>query len=232
MQEQFQKLKKGARKKLSITLPDKKIIVLNEEFIDQLPSFLDGFSQCINSIKLYIQTIKGETEALDNETLQSALTNICVSVMTFLFGNSTQVRTHFRIFNQDTRQYELYVGLEGTEFIDTLTPIPYEESMIGQSDLCHQALIKSLNAGSTKYNGNNNTIWKDYMTYSFYSLRHNDKPIISFGISVKNENRYKYHFYFLNYARFENYLNSSLMELNKISSIESIVYSSEEDVNG
>lgn len=171
-----------------------------------------------------MQSIDGITE-LDLETLQAVLTNICVSVMAILFGNSTQVRTHFRKYNNDTDQYELFVGIEGDGFIDSLTPIPYEDSMIGQSDNCHQALIKSLNAEATKYNGKNNTIWKDYMTYAFYSLRLNDRPILSFGISVKNEKRYKELFRFLNYAKFENYLNKNLMKLNCITSIESVLYS-------
>ena len=231
LKDQFEKLKNSSKNKLCLTLPDKKIILLNQAFIDQTPSFMDGFSQCINSMRLYLQSIKEKTEVMDLETLQVALTNICVSVMTFLFGNSTQVRTHFRKYNDSTKQYELFVGIEGNKFIDTLTPIPYEESMIGQSDICHQALIKSLNAGATKYNGNNNTIWKDYMTYAFYNLRHEDRPIISFGISVKNEKRYRDQFYFLNYAKFENYLNSSLVELNRITSIESVLYLYGEEAN-
>ena len=173
-----------------------------------------------------MQSVKKENTEIDSEVLQAALANICMSVMTFLFGNSTQVRVHFRIYNVNTDYYELIVGMEGKEFIDYLTPIPYKDSMIEKSDLCHQALIKSLNSGSTKYNGNNSTIWKDYMTYSFYNIRHNDRPILSFGISVKNERRFKNQFYFLNFVKFEDYLNDNLTELNRITPIEKIMFNS------
>ncbi len=43
---------------------------------------------------------------------------------------------------------------------------------------------------------------------------YNDKPILSFGISVKNEERFRDTFYFLNYIEFEHYINEMLEQVN------------------
>ena len=104
-----------------------------------------------------------------------------------------------------------------------MTPIPYNNSMIERSDICKRALIKSINS-QYDFSSNNNTIWKDYMTFSFFGLRHNNMPILSFGISVKNEERFRQLFYFLNFFRVEECLEENLEKINDAFDIESIIY--------
>ena len=144
-----------------------------------------------------------------------------------MFGNSSQVRVHFRKYNPENESFELITALAGENgkpgFVHSLTPIPYAESMIKKSFDCRRAVIKSINADATMYDGTNHSIWQDYMTFTFYNIRKNDLPILSFGISVKNKEHYRKLFYFLSYAKFDLYLNSDLEKLNDIVNIPSIV---------
>ena len=105
-----------------------------------------------------------------------------------------------------------------------MTFIPYsDDSMIKRSYECKRALIKSINIDHD-YRSNNYTVWQDYMTYTFYNFKIQDKPYLSFGISVKNEARYKKLFHFLNYFKLEIYLQENIEKLNEYVSIENILY--------
>jgi len=74
------------------------------------------------------------------------------------------------------------------------------------------------------YNGANSTTWQDYMTYTFYNICYENVPCLSFGISVQNTENYRDIFYFLNYAKFEMYLNGCVERFNENISIISILY--------
>lgn len=107
---------------------------------------------------------------------------------------------------------------------NSMTFIPYEDdNMIIKSFECKRALIKSINI-EYDYQSNNYKVWKDYMTYTFYNLEIDNKPFLSFGISVKNEVRYKKLFYFINYIRFEDYLQDSIEVIDKKFDIKNILY--------
>ena len=221
------KLRNQSKRKLKFQLPNNKLVVLDEKFLREIPSYLDGFSQCINSIKTFtvaeITEIKDKGKTIGRKEIQSFLMNIALSVLACVFGNSSQVRVHFRVYDPDEDDYKLFVGFEGEKFVKTMTAIPYVDSMIEKSDECHRAIIKSINSMATKYNGNNHNIWEDYMTYAFYNIRFHDRPILSFGISVKSKDRYRDLLYFLNYAKFEDYLRSNINEYNQYTSIATIL---------
>ena len=104
-----------------------------------------------------------------------------------------------------------------------MTPIPYANSMIQESFECKRAVIKSINS-EHDYKSNNYTVWKDYMTYTFYNLKRNDRPFLTFGISVKNEVRFKNLFYFLNYFGLEEYLEEYLDQIDEQFNINTILY--------
>lgn len=67
------------------------------------------------------------------------------------------------------------------------------------------------------------------MSYTFYNLKRGDIPYLSFGISVKNEERYKMAFYFINYFMMEDYLRESIELLNNDINIEKIIYGGNND---
>ncbi len=66
------------------------------------------------------------------------------------------------------------------------------------------------------------------MTFAFYNLVRNEKPYLSFGISVKNEVRYKDVFYFLNFVELENYLNDYIEQVDAIINIADLLYGRKE----
>ena len=63
------------------------------------------------------------------------------------------------------------------------------------------------------------------MTGAFYNITKDGKPCISFGISVKNATKYKHLFNFLNYCKFESYLQEVLEQFNYEYPIATILYS-------
>lgn len=110
------------------------------------------------------------------------------------------------------------------EYKRELTFIPCNRAnMIMKSFECRRALIKSHNI-EYDYDGANSTTWTEYMTGAFYNITTNGKPCISFGISVKNATKYKHLFNFLNYCKFESYLQEVIEQLNECHSIETILY--------
>ena len=62
------------------------------------------------------------------------------------------------------------------------------------------------------------------MTYTFHNIEIEGKPLLSFGVSVKNEKRYEKTFYFLNYLKFEDYLQEIIVNANQNRKIEDILY--------
>lgn len=66
------------------------------------------------------------------------------------------------------------------------------------------------------------------MTYTFYNVKSDNIPYLSFGISLKNEIRYKKIFYFLNYINFfEEYLQEKIETLHLNYDLENILYGGE-----
>ncbi len=229
-------LRKQGRRKLKIILPDKKEIFLNQAFVDTMPSFFEGFSNCLSAIDQYIskdisnvgESSDIEQNIIPRDMFEAFLINIETNVLSSLFGNSSQVRIHFRYYNTETKTFDMISAMTGKNgkpiFVSHMTPMPYEDSLIKKSFECKRAVIRSINSSSTKYNGANSTVWQDYMTYTFYNLCHLGIPCQSFGISVQNAESYRNLFYFLNYAKFEMYLNSSIERFNETVNINTILY--------
>ena len=233
-------LKKQSRNKLCLLLPENKIVALNQEFVNELPAYLEGFSHCINGIEYYFDEEKKkieEGEDVTKESFSALLMNIVVCILSSVFDNSSQIRIHFRYYNLQSGFYEMLVAITGKnthpDIISNMTPIPYKESMIEKSYYCKRAVIRSLNPNATKYDGKNRAVWRDYMTYSFYNItiKNNEGvevPALTFGISVKNEERYKNLFRFLNFAKLEDYINNSIDSYNDIAHIKDILYAERE----
>lgn len=221
------------KKKLKMVLPEKKDIYIKQDFIDEMPSFFDSFSNCVMSMNHYVagvvEDLKNQADNADIciEKLRAVLIYLETDILSTLFGNSSQVRVHFRKYNPETGIFEKVSAVAGEggdpKFVSALTPIPYENSMIQKSFECRRAVIKSINADATLYDGDNHSIWQDYMTFAFFNICLDNLPCLSFGISVKNKEHYRKMFMFLSYAKFEMYLKGNLEKINELVNIPTLL---------
>ena len=112
------------------------------------------------------------------------------------------------------------------------------KKFIGKMHINYSSYKKSLQKSKTIINldfnlidvneydfiGNNSTTWTEYMTGTFYNITRNKKPCLSFGISVKNATKYKNLLNFLNYCKFESYIQDIIEKFDEKYCIETILY--------
>lgn len=223
--EEIEKLNELGKKKIKMFLPENASIVISKEYIDIMPSFFRDVTKCIYDLKYYESNLL-KNNNMDLKTLKAHLISIAATIASNIFNsNSTDIRIHFRFYNKEKNGYEKLIAITGKKIEENeMTLIPYvENNMIIKSYECKRALIRSINA-NYDYRSNNYKIWKDYLTYTFYNLETDNIPILSFGVSVKNEARYKKTFYFLNYIEFEEYLQETIEEINTKFNIKEILY--------
>lgn len=227
--QEEQRITELGNKKLRIALPENKRITVTENFLNTLPSYIGDFSQCINEMKNNTDSfLSCEGKIYNVEDLKAYLLSFLMSVSNYIFGNSSNIRTHFRYYDEETLKYEMFLSIVGNNISDkSMTSIPYENSMIKKSYECKRVLIKSINS-DYDYQSKNNKKWKDYMTFSFYNLTRNGKPFLTFGISVKNEIRFKDIFYFLNFVELETYLCDYIESVDQVINIAKIIYKKED----
>lgn len=230
--DDFEKLTEG---KLKIKLPENKNLIVSKEFLDLFPSYVENLGT-------FIQGIRAETELFFNSHVNSEdnkktpvdykefrvyLTLLSIQILEQLFGkNANDVRVHFRYYDIVKSGYKKLTSvIASKESRRDLTFIPCDKAnMIIKSFECRRALIKSHNI-DYDYDGINSTTWTEYMTGAFYNITKDGKPCISFGISVKNATKYKHLFNFLNYCKFESYLQEVLERFNDEYPIATILYS-------
>lgn len=229
------KIDELGKNKIRISLPEKKNIVVSKDFMNLMPSYFKDIVRCIinmnNLEKQYF--IDNKEQNIDLTYVKSYLLALSSSIMSDIFNNSSgDIRIHFRYFDKGKNGYIKLVAIKGTVIVDgDLTFIPHDENnMISKSFECKRALIKSIN-GNFDFKGNNSEIWKDYLTFTFYNQTMGGIPFLSFGISLKNETRYKKLFYYLNYMNFfEEYLQDKIDLLHTTCNLEYILYGGESDV--
>lgn len=198
-----------------LLLPENYELTLTKEYIDLMPSYFKDIFNCINSIKHITEDFL-VSYSTDLTKFKSYLVQIMSSISCKIFNeNSSDIRIHFRFYNRKKDGYEKLIAIKGnTPVQEDLTFIPYsEDSLIMKSYECKRALIKSINH-THAFPGNNHKVWKDYMTYTFYNIEDDNIPLLSFGISVKNDIRYEKLFYFLCFIRFEDYLQEYMEQVN------------------
>lgn len=224
VESELSKLKQLSNKKIKINLPNDKDILINKEFVDLMPSYIADLSTCISNLKNHTKDFINK-DSINLNSFKSYLILISTYIaQDFFGGKSNDIRIHFRYYNEQNETYEKLVAIMGTNVVTkNMTAIPYSNSMIQKSFECNRAVIKSINS-EYDYRSNNYTVWKDYMTYAFYNLKKNDKPYLTFGISVKNEVRFRNLFYFLNYFRLEEYLEDCIDQVDEKFNIEKILY--------
>lgn len=213
------------KRRVTISLPEKRNIVVTKEFMKSIPSYIGDFSKCINDIKNNTDLfIKVDIEKNNLHKLKTYLLSIAIYISQHMFGGNNDIRVHFRYYNENTEKFEKLVSVIGIN-VDSkkMTSIPYEGSMIKKSYECKRALIKSINS-EYDYQSNNYTKWQDYMTFSFYNLQRNNLPYLTFGISIKNASRYKELFYFLGFVGLDMYLNDFIENIDQKVGFEKILY--------
>lgn len=217
---------KEMNEKLKIKLPENKDLYVSNEFLDMFPSFVENLSSFIERINTETEMFINEHDSISKEDLNIFLFLISVIISEQLFGRSSKdVRVHFRYYNEKNNDYRKLVSVIGEkDYKRDMKNIPYnEKNMIVKSFECKRALIKSHNL-EYDFEGNNTTIWENYMTGAFYNITRNGKPCLSFGISVKNSGRFKHIFNFLNYCKFESYLQEVIEQIDEKYNIESVLY--------
>lgn len=224
--EETEKLNSLGKSKIKMLLPEKASIIITKEYIDIMPSFFKDVINCISELNYYESEMLEKYDNVDIRIFKSYLISIASTISSNIFnGNSTEIRIHFRFYNKNLNGYEMLIAVIGSKVESReLTFIPYnQDNMILKSYECKRALIRSINSDHD-YQSHNYKVWKDYLTYTFYNLEIQHIPILSFGISVKNETRYKKTFYFLNYIKFEEYLQEKMESLNSKFEIKTILY--------
>lgn len=212
--------------KLKIKLPVNKNVTVTKEFLDLIPSHIDLLSAFIEGVNFETDLFLANHDTAEYEDLKVFLKLLAIQITEHLFGrNSKDVRVHFRCYNEQKNGYERITSVVGEkDYNRNMTFIPYNKAnMILRSFEIKRALIKSHNI-EYDFAGNNNTIWTEYMTGTFYNITRNEKPCLSFGISVKNSTKYKNLFNFLNYCKFESYLQEIIERFDEKYSIETLLY--------
>ena len=230
IEDEKRTLKEIGNKKLHMELPVGTEIVISKDFIDVMPSYFKDVVRCIVEMNMHEKEHIQNEDSIDMDKLKSYLYALSTSICTNIFStNSGDIRIHFRYYNKEKGGYEKLIAIKGNQlFTQNMTFIPYnEENMIVKSYENKRALIKSINC-EYDFKSDNNAIWKDYLTYTFYNVKSDNIPYLSFGISLKNEIRYKKIFYFLNYINFfEEYLQEKIETLHMSYDLENILYGGE-----
>ena len=221
--EEYDKLTED---KLKIQLPEKKNILITAEFLELFPSYADALGDFVHAINVETDNFISEHEKINRKDFSAYLLLLSFHIAEHFFSkNSKEVRVHFRYYDEVKNGFtKLICMTAGKEYKQNLTFIPFDEAnMIMKSFECKRALIKSHNV-KYDYVSNNRTIWTDYMTGTFYNIKKDNKPCLSFGISVKNSTKFRTLFNFLNYCKFETYLQEVIERVNLHCSIETILY--------
>jgi len=204
--EEIERIEQIGNKKVHLKLPEKSNITLTKEFVDLMPSYFKDVVRCISEMNTLEQEYLSivNTENMDINNIKSYLYALSTAISSNIFNNNSgDIRIHFRYYDKDKCGYVKLAAIKGNQiFVQDMTFIPYDkENMINKSYECKRALIKSINC-SYDYKSDNNAIWKDYLTYTFYNLKTENIPYLSFGISLKNEIRYNKLFLFFKLYRF------------------------------
>lgn len=152
-------------------------------------SLLDAKKRYSQLNKQYKGLIIPEDKKL--EQLRLYLMDICAYTKTYITENAG-IKVHFRATKGSS-----YVGLiASTDDDDTIdlssdwttkmTPIPMYQGLIYHSSKLNTPLIKSLNT-KLNFKGKNDSIWKDYITFTFSKLHSGRTPLISYGISIHKD---------------------------------------------
>lgn len=204
-----------------IDLPEKQKIPVTSHFLVEFPEYVEAYSRYISDMRMHTKEFAnklkegnisiGEKKIL----LEAYFLGICTYTITDIFeGNgSNKIRAHFRILDKQNEYIKLVATTGVRASAKELTPIPVKKAnMISQSYKNRASMIKSLNIGY-HFETNNEKVWNEYLTYTFDSLLYKDLPFLSFGVSVKNKEKFENLLYFLNFCKIEYILQESIEKI-------------------
>lgn len=221
LEERESKFNQQTKEGVIIKLPENVDYPITNQFIGILPIYIEhlyAFRSNINDLTEQIINKLSYNEGTGNEAdiLKGYFAGIGMYVSNDLFGvsdsSNKEVRTHFRIYRQGN--YVQYVVVEGNKMSSVqIHNIPEEKnSLIKKSYELRRSIIASLN-GEDIYDVK--TPWEDFMTITYYNIKHGDKPFLSMGISIKNRNQFFDLLAFLNYFKIEECIQTYIERVNQ-----------------
>jgi hypothetical protein len=180
-------------------------IAINQKFVELIPDYLTNLldfntmmNQSLdNSVKRFSKQYKSKLWnkntllSMEMDELRLFLMDICGYIKKYI-TDSVGIRVHFRC-TKDKYYLGVLASTEKEDSVDMdtdwstdLTPIPVTQGLIYYSTQLKAPLLKSLNP-KLNYKGNNDSIWKEYLTYSFRNLDNGKKSVLSMAISVHKD---------------------------------------------
>ena len=187
---------------------------LNNGFVDCISDYVIAFSEFYYSLKSntknFLENYNKDTNKIN--FLLGYLSSICMDVNTKLFNtNSQSIRTHIRVKNNNV--YTKLIAFIGcNSFNDDLTDIPIDNGMIEYAHSNRCSLIKSINI-EHHYKGENDTHWKNYISFAISGIYIDNYPLLSMGISIANESLYNNLLYFINACQIERVISESIAQI-------------------
>lgn len=223
LEQENRKLNDCAESQLTVILPERKSIVLDQAFMDVMPSYMRDLSRAYSAFKQNNNDTLAQ-DSFDLHSLKVYLVAFATYIMDYLFP-SEEVRVHFRWFNPNNDKYELLCALTGKDKRpeSKLTSIPFSKTMIEKSFRCKRSVLKSINPDAD-YKTLHHTKWKDYLTLAFWTILLDGVPALTMGISVKNPRRYRNLFFFLQFVEFDIFVNDCMEEIDGKFDIIKVLY--------
>lgn len=204
---------------LHIDLPMKFPFPVDGHFLKLIPVFVASLHDFQIKFKCFSDEFFSEIDERrknfsDYTIFKTYLLAIGHYVCEHLF-DSKNVRIHFRKLAGD--RHEKIVVCFGSVPSDLpIKAFKSNQGMIYHAGKAKRSLIKSANL-DLHVPGNNDHIYEDYITLVFdrFIIDESEIPIISMGISVKNHEAYRCLMYFLNFVKFEQIVQTHLLEFDR-----------------
>lgn len=181
-------------------------IPVSQELISQIPKYHKSINDfrtmmeqtLVRSKQAYAQEYrkyKNDNEIMPDSIklsfLRMYLMDICSYTKTYITDN-VGIKVHFRI-SKDNKYLGLIASTDNDDAQDLssdwttlMTQIPIYEGLIYHSYRLKAPLLKSLNL-KLNFKGQNDRIWKEYVTFTFDGLSVGQTPLISYCISVHKD---------------------------------------------
>ena len=218
---------------LKLSLPINSPVIVKEDFLNSFNDYVSNiynFSSRAQKIivessaeqKRYRETLpKNQYADWDSMGLELFLQQIAREI-NHIFFRFADTRVHFRYLDFRKKKYLKLVAIHSQNiYSEELKPMPWNSGLIFHTQQQKRSLIRSLNP-DINHCGNNDNRYKDHITFTFSSekLIHNGHSIISMGISFENPDQYGHTIYLLNHCRFENQVESVIVDFANESGID------------
>ncbi|MDN5049657.1 CHASE3 domain-containing protein [Aliarcobacter butzleri] len=223
--EKLQKIEERilkAKKNISvINLPKNYTLPTDEVFINCMPNVIHNFVNFSSKLDSFTKDFIQSNTNNSYVTLKAYLMGLSGYIGEYLF-NSQNIRIHFRQYDKCADNYVKLLIIENNQSINTnLTPMP-NDGIIKECTKIKKSIVRSLNE-ELHIEGNNDHIWKDYITIVFNQLKIDENNCLTLTISTKNPSQDSMIFYILNYICFEQIIENYLLLFNnKFSIIETL----------